>query len=562
MKVLFDVNVVLDVSFMQRSLLYADSLKAFALLNDRNETIYIAASSVPTIDYLVGMWFKKMHSNVIENHSVKKKEILYNIYQNYRITKTPAYAEVDLTDTEDSLIIASAKTLGNDVMVLTRDQAMINRYPDIALTPADFLKRVAEQRNNNTLFLDLKAINDSFEPGIEQAIDRVLKSGWYLLGTEVKAFEQEYAQYIGTKHCIGVANGLDALRLILKAYIELGIMHEGDEIIVPANTYIASILAISDNRLVPILVEPDLETYNIDPYLIEAKITERTKGIMIVHLYGLNAMHPEIQRLADQYNLKLIEDNAQAAGAYYEGKATQLVPILRESTTEETLCNTVYNTVKPCVPVVPKKTGSLGHAAGHSFYPGKNLGCLGDGGAVTTDDEELATVIRALANYGSSKKYKNDYKGLNSRLDEIQAAILRAKLPRLDADNQRRREIAQYYCDHINNELIILPIPNWLSPIFDSQFIIRNFPAHVWHLFVIRCANRTKLQAYLTENGIQTLIHYPTPPHHQQAYKEWNQLSFPISEKIHGEILSMPISPLQNSGEVERITNFLNDYNQ
>jgi len=405
-------------------------------------------------------------------------------------------------------------------------------------------------------FLDLKAINDSFEPALSQSIKRVLDSGWYLLGNEVKAFEQEYANYIGTKHCIGVANGLDALRLILKAYIELGIMHEGDEIIVPANTYIATILAITDNRLKPVLVEPDLTTYNIDPSRIEERITELTKGIMIVHLYGQNAMHPKIQRLVDKYDLKLIEDNAQAAGCNYIKEVTQCC-------TEDTPCKTVYNTVKHSVTGVQKKTGSLGNAAGHSFYPGKNLGCLGDGGAVTTDNDELATVIRSLANYGSNKKYKNDYKGLNSRLDEIQAATLRTKLPRLDADNQRRREIAQYYCDNIKNPLIILPTtseslnlyptPSNLSPLAFNL-------THVWHLFVIRCANRDKLQAYLAEKGIQTLIHYPTPPHKQLAYNEWNNLSFPITEQIHNEVLSLPISPVMTNNEVEKIVEVLNNY--
>jgi dTDP-4-amino-4,6-dideoxygalactose transaminase len=256
-------------------------------------------------------------------------------------------------------------------------------------------------------FLDLKKINDSFEPELSGAIRRVLDSGWYLLGSEVKSFEHEYASYTGTKHCVGVANGLDALRLILKAYIEMGVMKEGDEIIVPANTYIASILAITDNRLVPVLVEPDINTYNIDPYLIGEKITDRTKGIMIVHLYGQCAMHPEIQRLVDKYDLKLIEDNAQAAGAFYSAE-------LREQGSEQKRNVSNHSSAS-------ERTGSLGHAAGHSFYPGKNLGCLGDGGAVTTNNEELADLIRALANYGSSKKYVHNYRGLNSRLDEIQA---------------------------------------------------------------------------------------------------------------------------------------------
>lgn len=372
-------------------------------------------------------------------------------------------------------------------------------------------------------FLDLKAINDSFEPQLSQSFKRVLDSGWYLLGNEVKSFEQEYADYIGTRHCIGVANGLDALRLILKAYMELGTMNESDEIIVPANTYIASILAITENRLVPLLVEPDLNTYNINPFLIEEKITKRTKGIMLVHLYGQNAFHPEIQRLVDKYNLKLIEDNAQAAGAWYENN----------------------------------RTGSLGHAAGHSFYPGKNLGCLGDGGAVTTNDDELSSVIRALANYGSNEKYVNEYKGLNSRLDEIQASILRVKLIRLDKDNQRRNEIAKYYLNNIDHPSIILPSIN----IKQGESLNLKLP-HVWHLFVFRTLKRYQLQHYLTEKGIQTLIHYPIPPHKQLAYKEWNYLSFPVTENIHNEVLSLPISQVMSNYDVEFVVQVLNSFKE
>lgn len=399
-------------------------------------------------------------------------------------------------------------------------------------------------------FLDIKAINDSFEPELSNAIKRVLDSGWYLLGNEVKTFEMEYSEYIGAKHCIGVANGLDALRLIFKAYIELEIMEEGDEVIVPANTYIASILAVTDNRLIPVLVEPEIDTYNIDPYRIEEKITERTKAILIVHLYGQNAMHPEIQRLADKYDLKLIEDNAQATGAYY--------PQERQG-----------------MPCLYRRTGSLGHAAGHSFYPGKNLGCLGDGGAVTTNDDELASVIRALANYGSNKKYVNDYKGLNSRLDEIQAAILSTKLPRLDADNQRRHEIAQYYLANITNPEIILPSCNPETETWNSELGTWNSEhethipqpetrnpqlPHVWHLFVIRTSNRDKLQQYLIEKGIQTLIHYPIPPHKQLAYKEWNKLNYPITEQIHEEVLSLPVSPIMRNDELYRVTEVINKY--
>ena len=370
-------------------------------------------------------------------------------------------------------------------------------------------------------FLDLKLINAKYKSPINIAVKKVIDSGWYLFGEEVKTFEKEYAAYIGTKHCVGVANGLDALRLILKAYIEIGKMRSGDEIIVPANTYIATIIAISDNGLTPIFIEPDLNTYNIDPFLIEEKITERTKGIMVVHLYGQNAIHPEIQRLVNKYNLKLIEDNAQAHGCFYGDK----------------------------------RTGSLGHAAGHSFYPGKNLGALGDAGAVTTNDEELADVIRALANYGSYKKYINDYRGLNSRLDEIQAAALSVKLKHLDADNLRRRQIAQYYCENIKHPSIVLPNSH-----NSSLFTLHSSLSHVWHIFVIRHPKRNLLQNYLSENGIQTLIHYPIPPHKQLAYKEWNELQLPITEKIHKQVLSLPISPVMTEEELRHVVDIMNAF--
>lgn len=365
-------------------------------------------------------------------------------------------------------------------------------------------------------FLDLKKINDSFEPELSNAIKRVLDSGWYLQGNEVKAFEEEYANYIGTKHCVGVANGLDALRLILRAYIELGLMNEGDEIIVPANTYIATILSITDNKLVPVLVEPDINTYNIDPFKIEEKIGPKTKGIMIVHLYGQNAMHPEIQRLVKKYQLKLIEDNAQAQGCMYNNS----------------------------------RTGSLGDAAGHSFYPGKNLGALGDAGAVTTDDSQLAEVIRTIANYGSKIKYHNEYKGINSRLDEIQAAVLRVKLPLLDKDNQRRREIALLYTENINNISIAL----------QGHLVSLNNTSHVFHVYVVRSENRDGLIQYLNEHDVQTVIHYPIPPHKQKAYSELKNLNLLISEQIHKEILSLPISPIITQDEVEIIIKLINNY--
>lgn len=368
-------------------------------------------------------------------------------------------------------------------------------------------------------FLDIKKINDSFEPKISEALTRVLNSGWFLLGNEVRFFEKEYSEFIGTKHCIGVANGLDALRIILRSYMELGVMREGDEVLVPANTFIASILAITENRLTPVFIEPDINTFNIDPYKIEDKISSRTKGIMIVHLYGQNSMHHEIQRIVNKHNLKLIEDNAQAQGCFY-----------RE-----------------------RRTGSLGEVAGHSFYPGKNLGALGDAGAVTTDNDELAEVIRTISNYGSEKKYENFYRGLNSRLDEIQAAVLRIKLTGLDVQNQRRREIAQFYVRNINNPRIILP----QTP--DPDNII-NCMEHIWHLFIIRLKNRYELQAYLNRNEIQSLIHYPIPPHKQQAYSIWNKLTLPITEKIHREVLSLPMSPVLTNEELERIVSVINKF--
>jgi dTDP-4-amino-4,6-dideoxygalactose transaminase len=380
-------------------------------------------------------------------------------------------------------------------------------------------------------FLDLQKINAQYTEELKVATSRVIDSGWYLLGNEVKNFEENLAKYIGVKHAIGVANGLDALRLIMKAYIEMGVMKEGDEVIVPANTYIASILAISDNRLKPVLVEPDINTYNLDISLIEKHITERTKAILVVHLYGRVCWSDELESIAKKHNLKIIEDNAQAIGAEFSSESVNL----RHPLTK------------------PRKTGALGDAAGFSFYPGKNLGALGDAGAVTTNNDELATMVRALGNYGSKQKYVNEYQGLNSRLDEIQATILDVKLKYLDAETSRRKEIAQYYCENIKNEKISLPL-------VDYHLSSGNF--HVWHLFVIRCSNRDRLQQYLSENGIQTLIHYPIPPHKQNAYLSMNDMLFPVTELIHNEVLSLPISPIMTDDEVEKVVTILNSYRE
>lgn len=367
----------------------------------------------------------------------------------------------------------------------------------------------------NIPFLSLKDVTALHGAEINEVVSRVVNSGWYLQGKENERFEKHYSEFIGTNYTIGCANGLDALIWIFRAYIEMGVMMPGDEVIVPANTYIATILAITDNGLKPVLVEPKLNTLEIDDELIEAAITPRTKAIAIVHLYGRIAYTEKIGALCKKYNLKLIEDCAQSHGCkYMDGRVT----------------------------------GSIGDAAGHSFYPGKNLGALGDGGAVTSNDSELAATVRALANYGSQKKYVFKYAGRNSRLDEIQAAVLDVKLKYLTEDNAHRKAVAHYYYDHINNPLITLPD---LLP--DEQ--------NVYHLFPILCEKRDELQQYLIEKGIGTVIHYPIPPHKQECYTEWNELSFPITEQIAHQELSLPIGPSINMEEVTYIVEVINAFN-
>lgn len=367
-------------------------------------------------------------------------------------------------------------------------------------------------------FLDLQKINAQYEQELKRAAAEVIDSGWYLTGERLKRFESHLAEFLGVNHAVGVANGLDALRIILRAYMEMGWMKEGDEVIVPANTYIATILAITDNRLTPVLVEPDLSTYNLDISKVEQHITSRTRAIMVVHLYGRVCWSEELIKLARAHNLKIIEDNAQAIGALWEGR----------------------------------RSGSLGDAAGNSFYPGKNLGALGDAGAITTNDDQLADVARALGNYGSRKKYINDYQGYNSRMDEIQAAFLDVKLKYLDAENQRRREIARYYCENIRNPEIILPVDR------AKTAEITGWKSHVWHLFVVRIRERDRLQEYLEKNSIQTLIHYPIPPHKQEAYKSWNDKSLPLTETIHREALSLPMGSHLNNEQVAEVCDYLN----
>lgn len=362
-------------------------------------------------------------------------------------------------------------------------------------------------------FLDLKVINAQYRDELIQACTRVIDSGWYVQGEECEKFEREFSLYCASKYAIGVANGLDALTLILRAYKELGIINDEDEVIVPSNTYIASILAISQNNLIPILVEPNLDDCLLDTDAIEEKITPKTKVIMPVHLYGQTCEMDKINNIARKYNLKVIEDSAQSHGAYYKDK----------------------------------RCGNLGDASGFSFYPGKNLGALGDGGIVTTNDKRLADTIRALGNYGSEKKYENLYKGSNSRLDEIQASMLNVKLQHLDKEVLNRREVANAYLQNIKNDKIILPV-------------LRKEDNHVWHLFVIRTQNRNALHQYLLDSGVQTLIHYPLAPHKQNAYDEWKDRSYPISEKIHKTILSLPISGIQSRETTQKIIDIINGF--
>ena len=361
-------------------------------------------------------------------------------------------------------------------------------------------------------YLSLQKITALHESEITTAVNQVLRSGWYLQGEHIALFEKNYAQYIGTKYCVTCGNGLDALCLIFRAYIELGLLKEGDEVIVPANTYIATILSITENHLTPILVEPDINTLEIDEKQIEQAITSRTRAIMLVHLYGRCAYMPFIGDICKRHNLLLLEDNAQAHGCHFGNN----------------------------------RTGSLGNAAAHSFYPGKNLGALGDAGAVTTDNEQLAQTIRSLANYGSTRKYEFSFKGKNSRMDEIQAAVLNVKLPYLDKENQRRKQIAKAYLKGINNSQI--------------RLIKDNDRDNVYHIFPILCPSRNRLQQYLKDNGIETMIHYPIPPHQQEAYKEWSEQHYPITEFIHHQELSLPCNPTMTDEEVYQIIDSINMY--
>lgn len=362
-------------------------------------------------------------------------------------------------------------------------------------------------------FLNLQRINARHREELLEAVTRVLDSGWYVRGQELRRFETLFSQYCGVAHTVGVGNGYDALRLIFRAYLERGLMAPGDEVIVPANTYIATILAVSENGLAPVLVEPDPATFNLDAARVEGRITPRTRVILIVHLYGQIAYSAQLQAIADRRRLKIVEDAAQCHGAVYEGR----------------------------------RSGSLGDAAAFSFYPTKNLGALGDAGAVTTNDAEMAQVVRTLGSYGESSKYVSLHKGVNSRLDEVQAAILSVKLKYLDRENERRRWIARYYLDHITNPALALPA-------------VAVPESHVWHLFVVRTRNRERLRQHLERRGVDTMVHYPIPPHRQQAYREWTGESFPVTEEIHATVLSLPVDITMSDEDVRAVVAACNAY--
>ena len=508
--VLLDNNIIIDNLLGPRSNLFPVSKKVYEVLS-ANESYqgYISSSSLDNIEYVLFSELKKTINLSNKQTNAVVHAAIKDLLTKVKLAKTPSYIDIDYDDIEDSQIIASAKAI--DAKVITRDVGMIKKYPDIAMHVDDFLEQ-HQVFVPNIPFLDPKATQQELSAELEQSFDRVINSGWYILGNEVKQFEQAFADYCEATHCIGVGNGLDALHLILRAY---GI-GEGDEVIVPSNTYIATWLAASYAGATPVPVEPDERTYNIDPTRIEAAITPRTKAIIAVHLYGQPADMDAINAIAQQHNLKVIEDAAQAHGARYKGR----------------------------------RVGTLGDAAGFSFYPAKNLGAIGDGGAVTTNDPGLADKVRVLCNYGSRTKYHNEVKGFNSRLDELQAAFLREKLKKLDEWNERRKAIAIEYLSGLSSSNIVLPyVPVWADP--------------VWHLFVVRHQQRDLLQKNLEGAGIGTVIHYPIPPHLQGAYAElgYSTGAFPIAERIHCEVLSLPMGPHLDKQQLKSVINAVKETN-
>jgi dTDP-4-amino-4,6-dideoxygalactose transaminase len=509
--ILLDINIILDCYDKDRMACFPASKNALDLITESAfYQAYLSSASLDNVEFLKNRSLKQTYPQMI---AAERQELTVRFIKELltylKLAKTPAYIDIDYEDIEDSLIIASAKAI--DAKVITRDRGMLDKYPDIAISAKDFIKQHNE-RTQTTPFLDLKAAQQELSTELEQGFDRVLNSGWYILGPEVEAFEAEYAAYCEAKHCVGVANGLDALHLALLALD----VDPGDEVIVPSNTYIATWLAVSQCGAKPVPVEPDPNTYNIDPARIEAAITAKTKVILPVHLYGQPADMEPILAIAKKHGLRVLEDGAQAHGASYKGK----------------------------------RLGAHGDVVAWSFYPGKNLGAIGDGGAITTNDAELAERIRVLRNYGSRVKYVNDVRGFNSRLDPLHAVALRAKLKVLDNWNARRTAIAGCYTTDLANSGLIVPfVPEWAEP--------------VWHLYVIQHPQRDALQKRLHEQGIGTLIHYPTPPHLQTAYAELGFVKgdFPIAEQIHRKVLSLPIGPHLNKDSVEATLNTLQAIN-
>ena len=490
--VLLDNNIIIDNLLGSRSNLFPVSKKVYEILFD-NEIYqgYISSSSLDNIEYILFSELKKTINLSNKQINAVVHAAIKDLLTKVKLAKTPSYIDIDYDDIEGSQIIASAKAI--DAKVITRDTGMIKKYPDIAMHADVFLKQ-HDKSSTNIPFLDLKATQQELSTELEQGFDRVLNSGWYILGPEVEAFEAEYAEYCEAKHCVGVANGLDALHLALLALD----VQPGDEVIVPSNTYIATWLAVSQCGAIPVPVEPDPQTYNIDPAKIETAITARTKVILPVHLYGQPVDMDPILAIAKKHGLRVLEDGAQAHGARYKGK----------------------------------RLGAHGDVVAWSFYPGKNLGAYGDGGAITTNDPEIADRINVLRNYGSRVKYVNEVRGFNSRLDPLQAAALRVKLKVLDEWNIRRTNIAACYSNELINTGLLLPfVSEWAEP--------------AWHLYVIQHPQRDALQKQLSVAGIGSLIHYPIPPHLQAAYKElgFGQGYFPIAEQIHNNVLSLPIGP-------------------
>jgi len=493
--VLFDTTICLDF-ILKREPFYNVLLPIVEALLESDKKIYISVSSILSLDIAL----KKTNDN---------RTSLDDFLSLCQIIKTPAFTPT-WTNIEHELIEVSARSTNNNIRILTRDTDFLN-VSEIAISIQDFTN-LPQETSDKVPFSDLKSPHLNLRPQLEQAFDRVINSGWYILGNEVKHFEAEFSSYCETEHCIGVGNGLDALHLILRAF-EIG---AGDEVIVPSNTYIATWLAVSHSGATPIPVEPELSTYNIDPALIEKAITPKTKAIIAVHLYGQPADMDTINIIAKKHDLKVVEDAAQAHGASYKGK----------------------------------RVGSLGDAAGFSFYPGKNLGAIGDGGAVTCNDSILAQKVRTLGNYGSSKKYHNEVKGFNSRLDELQATFLREKLKNLDHWNQQRADIASIYTQHLESQTeLFLPVTT-----HDST--------SVWHQYIVRHEHRDHLAQYLSNKGIETMIHYPIPPHLQPAYLElaYTKNSFPLAERIHSHVLSLPISPHIPISQAKKVISSIKSY--